>query len=333
MTGWFWISTNLNRGISIYIHNIHYATIVLGHRQPQRAILRNKSPLKNLDLKVDSKYPCQMPNKKTLNDPAPIQNLLDTMAKLREPETGCPWDIEQTPETIAPFTIEEAYEVADAIARGDDDQLKDELGDLLFQVVFYAQMSREKGSFDFNDVANAITEKMRQRHPHVFGSAEKRSSEGQTIAWEVQKAEERKARADAKGLTPSALDGVALALPALMRSQKIQKRASRVGFDWTELAPVIAKIREELHEVEIEVKAQASNTRLKDEIGDLIFASVNLARHLGVDAEDALREATKKFERRFRYVESSLGVEGISLPDATLDQIEGKWSEAKSNEH
>ncbi len=290
--------------------------------------------LKKLDIEDNFKYVVRMENHDTpQKTPTPIQNLLDTMEQLRDPKTGCPWDIEQTPETIAPFTIEEAYEVVDAITCNDDEQLKDELGDLLFQVVFYAQMSRENGGFDFDDIANGITKKMRSRHPHVFGAAKTRSSERQTAAWEVQKAEERSARAAKTGSPPSALDGIALALPALMRAQKMQKRASREGFDWTELMPVIAKIREELHEVEEEVRAQVSNTRLKDEIGDLIFASVNLSRHLGVDAEDALREATSKFERRFRYVEASLGDEGISLSDATIDQMEAKWSEAKIKEY
>lgn len=262
----------------------------------------------------------------------PLENLLDVMEKLRDPDNGCPWDREQTFETIAPYTIEEAYEVADAIASGDMDQLEDELGDLLFQVVFYAQMSREDGGFDFDDVANRIATKMIDRHPHVFGAADERSSAGQTLAWETQKAQEREARAAKSGRAPSALDGVALALPALMRAQKLQKRAAREGFDWAALAPVIAKIREELAEVEAEIAANAAPERLQDEIGDLIFASVNLARHLGVDAEVALRETNAKFERRFRQVETGLDAEGKTLSEASLDEMERHWVAAKAAE-
>lgn len=273
-----------------------------------------------------------MNDKNTFDKPSPIEQLLEVMERLREPDTGCPWDIKQTPETIAPYTIEEAYEVADAIASGDTDQLKDELGDLLFQVVFYAQMYNEQGYFSFDDVANTITNKMLQRHPHVFGSAKKRSAQSQTVAWEDQKAQERKTRAQKSGTSPNALEGVARALPALMRAQKLQKRAAREGFDWSELSPVIAKIREELSEVEVEIEVGGSHQHLKDEIGDLIFASVNLSRHVGVDAEDALREANTKFERRFRHVENALNSEGKSLKDASLDEMEFHWSDAKSKE-
>jgi MazG family protein len=273
-----------------------------------------------------------MTSPKTSNSSSPLEKLLEVMASLREPDTGCPWDIDQTPETIAPYTIEEAYEVADAIASGDVDQLKDELGDLLFQVVFYAQMSKEKGGFNFDDIVNGITNKMLQRHPHVFGSANKRSADTQTIAWEKQKAQERQSRAKNAGTRPNALDGVALALPALIRAQKLQNRAAREGFDWSELSPVIAKIREELKEVETEIEIQAPHDRLKDEIGDLIFASVNLSRHLGVDAEAALRDANTKFERRFRHVENALNAEGKSLTETSLDEMEFHWLEAKSKE-
>jgi MazG family protein len=261
-----------------------------------------------------------------------ITDLLDVMTRLRDPDTGCPWDKEQTFATIAPYTIEEAYEVADAIASGDMDQLEDELGDLLFHVVFYAQMSREAGGFDFDDVANRIATKMRDRHPHVFGSVDERTSEGQTIAWETQKAQERDARAAKLGRKPSALDGVALALPALMRAQKLQKRAAREGFDWPDLAPVIAKTREELEEVEAEISAGSGADRLQDEAGDLIFACVNLARHLGIDAEVALRDANDKFDRRFRHVETGLEAEGKSLDEADLDEMEEHWIAAKETE-
>ena len=265
-------------------------------------------------------------------EPTPLENLLDVMARLRDPESGCPWDVEQTFETIAPYTIEEAYEVADAIASGDMDQLEDELGDLLFQVVFYAQMSREAGGFDFQDVAGRIAAKMRDRHPHVFGTAEERTSDGQTIAWEAQKAEEREAKAAKSGRPPSTLDGVARALPALMRAQKLQKRAAREGFDWPDLAPVIAKIREELAEVEAEIAADAPKERLQDEAGDLLFACVNLARHLGIDAEIALREANDKFDRRFRQVEAGLEADGSSVSEADLDEMERYWDAAKAAE-
>lgn len=261
-----------------------------------------------------------------------INDLLDVMARLRDPENGCPWDREQTFSTIAPYTIEEAYEVADAIETGDMDQLEDELGDLLFQVVFYAQMSFEAGGFDFDDVARRITTKMRDRHPHVFGAVDERTSEGQTIAWEEQKAAERDARATKLGRKPSALDGVALALPALMRAQKLQKRAAREGFDWEDLPPVIAKIREELGELEAEIAAKADEARLQDEAGDLLFACVNLARHLGVDAEIALRGTNAKFDRRFRHVEDALAQDGTSLSDASLDEMEAHWVAAKTGE-
>lgn len=254
------------------------------------------------------------------------------MAQLRDPENGCPWDKEQTFSTIAPYTIEEAYEVADAIESGDMDQLEDELGDLLFQVVFYAQMSSETGGFDFNDVAARIATKMRDRHPHVFGDVDERTSHGQTIAWETQKALERDARAAKTGSKPSALDGIALALPALMRAQKLQKRAAREGFDWPDLVPVIAKIREELEEVEAEIAAGSGSDRLQDEAGDLLFACVNLARHLGIDAEIALRDANAKFDRRFRAVEDGLDREGKSLAEVDLDEMETHWIEAKNAE-
>ena len=264
--------------------------------------------------------------------PSPIDQLLDLMSQLRDPEVGCEWDIEQTPETIAPYTIEEAYEVADAIASGDVDQLKDELGDLLFQIIFYSQMSREKGGFDFDDVAEGITIKMRNRHPHVFGTAKKRSPEEQNIAWEVQKAQERKEKARKTGHRESALDGVALAFPSLIRAQKIQKRAAEQGFDWPDLAPVIAKVREELEELEIEIEASSPTQRIGDELGDLFFAAVNLARHVDIDAETALKKATEKFERRFRYIENKLRSAGKEPKQTGLEEMERLWSKAKAQD-
>ena len=271
-------------------------------------------------------------NKISTNNTSAMVDLLEIMARLRDPINGCPWDKEQTFSTIAPYTIEEAYEVADAIETGDMDQLEDELGDLLFQIVFYAEMSREAGGFDFDAVARRISSKMRDRHPHVFDTVDERTSEGQTIAWEAQKAQEREARAARTGRKSSALDGVALALPALMRAQKLQKRAAREGFDWQDLPPVIAKIREELAELEAEIDAKADIGRLQDEAGDLLFAAVNLARHLGVDAEIALRGTNAKFERRFRHVEQGLEKEGKSLSEADLDEMESHWIAAKAAE-
>ena len=261
-----------------------------------------------------------------------IDDLLEIMARLRDVENGCPWDLEQTFSTIAPYTIEEAYEVADAIETGDMDQLADELGDLLFQVVFHAQISLEARGFDFEGVARRIATKMRDRHPHVFGGEDERTSASQTIAWEEQKAAERDARAAKSGFKPSALDGVAHALPALMRAQKLQKRAAREGFDWADIPPVIAKIREELEEVEAEISAGQDQVRLQDEAGDLLFACVNLARHLGIDAEMALRDANAKFDRRFRAVEDSLAWEGKSLAEADLDEMETHWTAVKAKE-
>ena len=263
---------------------------------------------------------------KDLPEPAPaaaqsaLEDLLDVMARLRDPVNGCPWDREQHFETIAPYTIEEAYEVADAIRQGDMDQLEDELGDLLFQIAFYAQMSRERGGFDFADIARRIANKMRDRHPHVFGDAEPGS-------WETRKAAERAART--RGGRPGILDGVALALPALMRAQKLQKRAALAGFDWRDLAPVVAKIREELGELETEIASGAPSERLRDEAGDLLFACVNLARHLEIDAEVALRDANAKFERRLRSVESSLAEDGKTLAGTDPEELDSLWRRAK----
>lgn len=233
--------------------------------------------------------------------------LLALMARLRSPE-GCPWDREQSFKTIAPYTIEEAHEVADAIARNDMASLKDELGDLLFQVVFHAQMADEAGHFAFDDVARAIVSKMERRHPHVFG-------DGERPDWEATKAEER-----AKADDQSALAGVALGLPALMRAEKLQKRAARTGFDWPDAAGPLAKVHEEI----AEVQSADSPSHREEEIGDLLFAVVNWARHLGVDPEVALRGANAKFERRFRAIEGVPGFAGMSL-----DEKEAEWVKAK----
>jgi nucleoside triphosphate diphosphatase len=239
-----------------------------------------------------------------------IQPLLDIMAQLRTPVTGCPWDVDQTFVTIAPYTIEEAYEVADACERDDMAALKDELGDLLFQSVFHARMAEEAGHFDFGDVVTAICDKMIRRHPHVFGDAEKPD-------WEALKAVER-----AKNEDQSAIGGVALGLPALMRAEKIQKRAARTGFDWpTDQGPQ-GKITEEIEEV----KVATSDQNRAEEIGDLLFAVVNWARHLNVDAEAALRTANAKFERRFRMMES---IAGDAFAGLSLDEKEELWFQAK----
>ena len=255
----------------------------------------------------------------------PLHRLLAIMARLRDPERGCPWDVEQNFATIAPYTIEEAYEVADAIARGDMAALKDELGDLLFQVVFHARMAEEAGLFAFAEVATAIADKMERRHPHVFGDARIDSAATQTAAWEEHKAAERQTRVQA-GDAHSVLDGVALALPALLRAVKIQGRAARIGFDWPEARPVFDKLAEEMSELRIEFEAGADRSRLEDELGDILFAAANLARKLDIDPEASLRGATAKFERRFRRVEALAAERGAGND---LDALETLWQEAK----
>lgn len=263
----------------------------------------------------------------------PLARLLAVMAWLRDRRHGCPWDIEQTFRTIAPYTIEEAYEVADAIARDDLPALKEELGDLLLQVVYHAQMAHEAGAFDFSDVAAAIADKMVDRHPHVFGDARVATAEAQTASWEARKAAERaaKAKGDHGARPAGALDGIALALPALLRAEKIQKRAARVGFDWKDTGPVIDKIEEELGELRAELaRSDVAADRLTDELGDVLFAVANLARHLKVDPEAALRATNDKFERRFRYIERRLADAGRTPSEATLEEMEALWQEAKS---
>jgi ATP diphosphatase len=265
-------------------------------------------------------------------DQPPIQRLLQVMARLRDPAGGCPWDLEQDFSTIAPYTIEEAYEVADAIARGDLEHLKDELGDLLLQVVYHAQMAKEAGLFDFDQVAAAIADKMIRRHPHVFGSAAVDGARAQSRAWEAVKASERASKAGAAESHHGVLDDVPLALPALVRAAKLQRRAAQVGFDWPEPVQVLDKLDEEIAELRTELKGQAKVDRLSDEIGDLLFAVVNLARHLEVDGETALRQANAKFERRFRAIEDALRAGGRRLEDASLDEMEALWQQAKAAE-
>jgi ATP diphosphatase len=261
-----------------------------------------------------------------------LPRLLDIMARLRDPERGCPWDLEQSFATIAPYTIEEAYEVAEAAERGEPEALKDELGDLLLQVVFHARMAEEARHFAFNDVACAIADKMIRRHPHVFGEVEIEGAAAQTAAWETQKADERRAKAAVEGRPESALDGVGLGLPALTRAEKLQKRAARVGFDWPALAPVFDKIGEEIAELRAEIDQGGAAERLADELGDLLFAVVNLARRLAVDPEQALRHANRKFERRFRRIETELAARGKPLAEASLEEMEAEWQRAKAEE-
>jgi len=259
----------------------------------------------------------------------PIARLLAVMAWLRDRQHGCPWDVDQTFRTIAPYTIEEAYEVADAIARDDMAALKEELGDLLLQVVYHAQMAREAGAFGFEEVAQAIADKMVDRHPHVFGDVKIDTAEAQTVSWEARKAAERAAKE--KGEPAGTLDGVARALPALLRAEKIQKRAARVGFDWKRTGPVIDKIEEELGELRAELAAgDVDQERLADELGDVLFAVANLARHCRVDPEAALRATNDKFERRFRHIEKRLAETGRKPAEVTLQEMEALWQEAKT---
>ncbi|MCF8531533.1 MAG: nucleoside triphosphate pyrophosphohydrolase [Reyranella sp.] len=259
----------------------------------------------------------------------PMARLLAVMAWLRDRQHGCPWDINQTFRTIAPYTIEEAYEVADAIERDDLPALKEELGDLLLQVVYHAQIATESQAFNFDDVATAIADKMVDRHPHVFADARIDTAEAQTVSWEARKATERAAKQPAE--PAGALAGVARALPALLRAEKIQKRAARVGFDWKETAPVIDKIEEELGELRTEIEAgTVDQTRLTDELGDVLFAVANLARHCKVDPEAALRATNDKFERRFSYVERRLADQSRKPASATLEEMEMLWQEAKT---
>ena len=269
---------------------------------------------------------------------AAINRLLDIMTKLRDPDGGCPWDVRQDFASIAPYTIEEAYEVADAIDRADMDGLRDELGDLLFQVVFHAEMAREAGRFDFDAVADGVSDKMVRRHPHVFGDAVIDSAAAQTRAWEDHKEQERRDKSAAKDgrpdepQEPGALDGVPQALPALLRAEKLGKRASRVGFDWPEAAPVLAKIREEIGELESEMDSGGGKDRLAHELGDLLFACANMARHLKINPESALRDANGRFERRFRRVETLLADRGKTTRGAALAEMEAAWEQAKAEE-
>jgi ATP diphosphatase len=261
-----------------------------------------------------------------------IARLIEIMAALRTPVTGCPWDLEQNFATIAPYTIEEAYEVADAIQRGDLADLRDELGDLLLQVVFHARMAEEQGAFDFGGVVDAVTSKMIRRHPHVFGGAGGQDTKAVEGQWERIKAEEKAERAKRHPpKAPSALDGVPVALPALTRALKLQQKAGRVGFDWNDPRAVLAKIREEADEIEAELD-RAEHKKAAVEVGDLLFAVVNLARHLDADPEAVLRATNAKFERRFTAIEAALAAQGRKPQDATLAEMDALWDEAKQAE-
>lgn len=275
-----------------------------------------------------------------MNDPfhprGDIAGLLDIMVRLRDPQGGCPWDIQQTFASIAPYTVEEAYEVADAIDRNDLPALKDELGDLLLQVVFHARMAQEQGAFGFDEVVAAICDKMVRRHPHVFGDVHVGDAEAQTVAWEQHKRGERDADGDSD---TSVLAGITRGLPEWQRAVKLQKRAATVGFDWPDVTPVIAKLHEEIEEVRVEFAALQADPgdataqhRLEDEIGDVLFVCANLARHARVDVGSALRRANLKFERRFRAMEVAAASDGTSLEALSLAQQESYWQRAKDDE-
>ena len=267
-----------------------------------------------------------------------IHRLLAIMARLRDPQSGCPWDVKQTFATIAPYTVEEAYEVADAIDRNDLDDLKDELGDLLFQVVFHARMAEEQGAFAFGDVVAAISDKMERRHPHVFAGMSIADSDALNAMWDAEKKKERLAKYGAAH-DDSALAGIARGLPEWQRAMKLQKKAATVGFDWPDHLPVIAKLQEELAEVRAEFDARAAapgdaaaQDRLEEELGDLLFVAANLARHARVDPGAALRRANHKFERRFRAMEALAAADGVRLADLSLEAQDAYWGRAKREE-
>jgi MazG family protein len=270
---------------------------------------------------------------KTRDDAATksLAELLDVMRALRTPVTGCPWDLVQTSASIAPYTIEEAYEVVDAIQRGSTADLREELGDLLLQVVFHAQMASEAGTFTFADVANGITQKMLRRHPHVFGDDAARSAGAAKGFWEKIKAEEKAAKGMAAAAAPSVLADVPVGMPGMTRAVKLQEKAARVGFDWPNIGPVVDKIREELAELEVEVAA-GDTAKIQDEFGDLLFVMANLARHLGIDPETAVRGTNGKFTRRFQGIEAALGKDGRTPAQSDLAEMDALWNAVKKAE-
>ena len=256
-----------------------------------------------------------------------IQRLIDVVAQLRDPATGCPWDLEQTHASLVPYVLEEAHEVADAIRQGSDAHMKEELGDLLLQVVFHARMAEEDGSFALADVAKSISDKMVERHPHVFGTDEAVSVDDQNRRWEEQKAAER-ARRGKTGV----LDDVATGLPPMLRALKLQKRAARVGFDWPDLDQVVDKLDEETAELQAELAvAEPDMARVMDEVGDLLFVAVNIARKAGIDPETALMGCNSKFEKRFKYIEEQAELNGKSVSDISLSEMETLWQQAKTS--
>jgi len=267
----------------------------------------------------------------TMNQPSyQLDDLLAIMARLRDPEVGCPWDKKQTFASIVPYTLEEAYEVADSIERHDLEALKGELGDLLFQVIFYCQMASEQGLFNFADVVDGVSEKLVRRHPHVFGEAQFADTRAVNANWEAEKAKERLQK-DASA--SSVLDDIPLAMPAMSRANKIQKRCAAVGFDWDALPPVVDKVHEEIAEVLHEVAQEPRDeAKVAEELGDLLFATINLVRHLKKDPEQVLRLANQKFERRFRQVEAQISANGHSLRDVSLDEMEQVWQRVKQSE-
>ncbi len=262
-----------------------------------------------------------------------IDELLAVMAMLRDPQGGCPWDREQDFRSLVSHTLEEAYEVADAIEQGDMAELRAELGDLLFQVVFYAQIAKEQGLFDFDMVASSIVDKLKRRHPHVFGDVEIADAHAQTQAWEQYKTQERADKAKQLGKAESALDGVSLALPALVRAEKLQRRAARTGFDWDHWQGVVDKVREELDELSEACETAPMSIQVEEELGDLLFSVVNLSRHLGMGAEGALRGANLKFQRRFQSMESLCRQQGTALDKLGPDQREALWQQVKRAEN
>lgn len=249
-----------------------------------------------------------------------MQDLVNIMAALRDPETGCPWDRQQTPESIIPYTLEEIYELVDAVERGNMDDTRDELGDLLFHIVFYSHIAAEAGAFDFTDVVTGVCEKLRRRHPHVFAGRRVDTVEEVKRNWGEMKREENGG---------DYLGNIARALPAMQRAEKLQKRAARAGFDWDAPAPVLAKLEEEINELKREIAGSGEHSRLQSELGDVFFAATNLARHLQVNPETALRNANDRFERRFRYIQTRLEEEGEDLESASLERMDELWEEAK----